>query len=473
MNWVGIGTDLLKYLILAVKVFVGIVLLMLLYVVFNFIFGFKSSEFVRVALTSSAESDLIVTSFAQVDLLHLRNRRDEITLPSEASAKNFEAVVDKSFENAKAFCLHSYEVVFGYPSLADERKRVSEWDEGAGGAPLAEPEIVAINVLRSENAPDSSTLWCQQKNLQHHRDSLLREQLRFALAHDGVLAEHVNHGQLLLATTLGQANPECRASAESNASAACLTTHLRRFREQEADRQAAELQTLETEQLGPLLERRESLGADESDALAGSIDELMAEALQLRRAVQQNRRYASLGADVASIVLTFSTTLGVSEERKRFLGLWTSKRFYLQRDISRVYYGTRISPSAVRTRRQRFGPDSIEVVLPTPSIIAMDRYSSFVVARNKIEGKSRSKQSLANYLNQQILTHVERGITRFHKRAVEVAESIMVSRVPSYFGLDGVEYEVRFVGERSFEPNLEFLAGVLDLDSSDTEEPAE
>lgn len=467
------ATQLLEWFILMIKVVLVGVVVMILFSVWKFMFGFKHSEFSRVALTSSAENDLVVTSYAQVDLLFLAKRGNEILIPSPQTLNNYEQVVNKEFGSAKQYCLHSYEVTFGYPSLSAMREQQPGVDE----PPVAEPDIVSINTLRSENAPDSSTGWCLRKNLKTRRDNLINE-LRFAMEYDEVLHDHLTHGQLVLASILDLANSECLASDKQNATAnetkqTCYQDKLVTYWQRQSEKSLAGADELAAGIAANRKAFNQLVSPEQAKALTTKLHALSSQAFSLKTSAAAQQRAAARGGDVASLVLTFSSTLGISQERKRFLGLWTSKRFYLQRDIAKVYYGTQLAPTNITTSWNFLTPNRVVLEFARPDIIAIDRHASFVATRNKIEKKdNKSTQSLANYLNHQILTNLEQGIKRFHPRAVQAAESILINRAPAYFDLEDLEYEIKFRPPKRFDPNLFFNPGVLDIQPSETEPDA-
>jgi len=464
-------TELIQWSMLLIKFFILIIAILLIFKVWKFFFGFSHHEFVNTALTSSTESDLIVTGFAQVDLLYLKNGGSELIVPSKITeGENVSSLQEKivlELPKAKEYCLHTYELAFGYRSLAAEKG----YYPGAGESPVREPEIISINTLRTENAPDNSTVWCQKKNLKPRRDDL-RAELKFAMEYDEIWESHIYHGQKVLARALDLANKKCREIND------IVDT------KNETECKELELITYLGEKQKELVDDKNSIEAALSNIKMQKNSLAVTSPLKLtalnKRALEQTNKLivvdkkvrahesalASVDANVASIVLTFSNIFGVSQERRNWI-FFKSKKFLLQRDIAKVYYGAPISPSSIRTKSNLFGPRSISILLQKPNIIAVDRYTSFVVSRNKIDNTNDNNSSLAGYINQQILNSLSSGIARYHNSAVSASEKIMLDRISEYYNLEGVDYDVEFRQSKSGKPSLNFVKGLIDLTSSE------
>ena len=155
-------------------------------------------------IVSIGESRQLFTSLAHVDVLLLKN--------NEKWGHTFNQDV---LNNSTGFCLHTYAVTFGYDANIIDNSRKSKQ--------LIDPDILTINPVRAESAPQQISRECEEVNLQSRRDHLKVIIKDVLDTQDRVLSEHMLRGRAALATTIDMYDSDC---FEEQAPSNCMVSKL-------------------------------------------------------------------------------------------------------------------------------------------------------------------------------------------------------------------------------------------------------
>ena len=373
------------------------------------------------SLQSVAESDALITSLAQVDVLWIASKGEDGT----SLALEFPPAETK----VEAFCLHTYEVAFGYTSL----RGVDALDGDAG---LPAPEMMAIQTLRSEAAPVEQTAACLEKNAGSRRGDL-EDAIAEVLHRDGVLGEHEVQGRLTLAVARDFGRPEC-------------------FQTQPAEGCALRLVVEQTEEL-PTRARARS-----SPRLEGSLGNTQVESALLPTETSEeivgalDPSLIEVAPGLGAVRVTFSLVSGVNQKRRWAL-FFEREGFLLQRDVAVVTYGSYVAYAPfVETqsplRRLLWGASAPRVVrISEPTVLAVDRWTADLFTHRKIEKEGEDGLTMAAFLNQRMLALLESGLARVHDRATASARAILTRRLLARFPDQSLD--IRFEG-RSQPPSI-------------------
>ena len=394
---------------------------------------------------------------------------------------------------AFGYCVHSYELAFGYPSLADFQnsldRQVADLPDDVDIATridtlrIPNPEILALHILNTQLQPPINTDDCMRKNESGKRRTALEEELWAVLEHDRVKQVHIKQAQFAAVTLVdairdgcsaGQADDSGAKATESQGSERklCWRKLLTRSWQRSAEQvQISERQLSELIAQAAWLRQQSTLGADALAALpnvgvmATDIEPKAIEnfdAAGIDATVQQiSTRVDTLNAELqafageesalfadaaglGAVQVTISTLFGMDTAWRPWY--WKDQEgVYLQRDVTNIVYGSSVAPTAIRPPASdpvnRIGL----VRLKAPAILSRDRRTSFVLQTGSPTAWTKGTEgnvegNIGAFVTDSINGSVDNVERRIRRRAIDSAEALLRQRVANWFR-GGVQIE--------------------------------
>lgn len=457
-------------------------------------------------------NDQLVTSIAGVDMLWVtypesgKNRREysliQVLDRQIADQELRDAIYPPDGEvsaeiNKFGYCVHSYEIAFGYPSFADFQSslesqvaaRVSAGDavNASTGFRVPPPEILALNPLGSQVQPPVNTDDCMRKNTEGNQRATLKQEIWAVLARDRVQQVHIKQAQFAAVTLVDaisgacapKLDPQSTEPAEPQPDAetsdgVCWRDLLREAWEQsdktvQASQEKLEILLAQSAWLEANVALEDaamenlSLVSAQFDSVEPAVieefdvsnftaqaqslaDSIAATDQQLRGWAAEESALLADAAGLGAIQVTISTLFGMDTAWRPWY--WADQEgIYLQRDVTSIVYGSSIAPTEIRPPRPFAGDATATVRLKPPSELSRDRRTSFVMqtgnsaAWEKGAGKT-VKENLGSFVTRSINESVNSVERRVRHRALDSAEAMLRNRVTNWF--DGeviIEFE--------------------------------
>jgi hypothetical protein len=309
------------------------------------------------------------------------------------------------------YCAHSYEIVVGYPSFAAFRRELEAQPASPADAAFPLPGILALDIKSSRASPTETTAACMQKNLSQAQAGRERTQQEILdiMEYDGVKELHMKQAQLSAVTLVDSITGACAATPvdDDDAGNAPISD----------DRGVCWGEILagqwELEAAGgPDLEPTRSFGQAVPLAFADA-------------------------AGIGAVQITISTLFGMDTAWRPWY--WFDRQgVYLQRDVTKIVYGSSVSPIAAIEPRSVLGERATRIVLRRPSELSRDRRTSFALQTGRSGVWDRvaeqKDQNLAAYVTGEINAAVDGAERSIHDRAIVSAEVLIRQRVMNWFG---------------------------------------
>lgn len=459
-------------------------------------------------------NDQLVTSIAGVDMLWVtypesgRNRREysliQILDRQIADQKLRNAIYPPNGEvsaeiNKFGYCVHSYEIAFGYPSFADfqtslesqvaDRVSAGESVDTLTGIRFPPPEILALNPLGSQVQPPVNTDDCMRKNTEGNQRATLKQDIWAVLARDRVQQVHVKQAQFAAVTLVDAISGACapkpgsqaaettdpqpeaatndgvcwrkllseaweRSDETLHASEAKLEMLLAQsawleanIAQEDAALESLTLMSSQFDSVAPVV--IEGFEASNLTVAAQSLaDNIGSTDLQLRGWAAEESALLADAAGLGAIQVTISTLFGMDTAWRPWY--WVDQEgIYLQRDVTSIVYGSSIAPTEIRPPRPLLGDPTGTVRLKPPSELSRDRRTSFVMQTGKAAAWEKGagelvKENLGSFVTRSINQSVSSVERRVRHRALESAEAMLRNRVTNWFdGAVNIEFEDR------------------------------
>jgi len=148
-------------------------------------------------------------------------------------------------------------------------------------------------------------------------------------------------------------------------------------------------------------------------------------------------------AGIGAAQVTISTLFGMDTSWQPWY--WFDRKgVFLQRDVTRIVYGSAVSPVAALEPRTILGESNTRLVMRRPSELSRDRQTSFTVqtGKNVWDRAAAAKgENLAAYVTKEINSSVSAAERSIRERAIVSAEALIRQRILNWFnGEVGVEF---------------------------------
>ncbi|MGH8168278.1 MAG: hypothetical protein ACREQ1_13630, partial [Woeseiaceae bacterium] len=422
----------------------------------------EPETYLRTDLVTAQESDSFITGFAMLSLLLFDVGTSQL--------EPFEVIEDRERRrNVKGFCYRLYELAIGYDSLW---ATVKDAEASLGTEiEIGEPRVLAADIVEArQGGDDTSQLECDRLNQVGGdvTNDVRLDRLEQALIDNGQWDSHVRHARNVVttfSTTIAERRREVlelRIEKLEHASRGLNDTttagEYNEWLEEARD-------DLDATTEGPAAGERASLkrstgiaALDEATPLEdsaamqdrgpggkpGQLDEakktigaaLGAEASQSRLA------FADAGGFLGTLKLTF-TTVGIFSQTARKWLFWEEAHFYVRKDFADATYGSDFMLDFTRSRGGPFSPRRLEVTLPEPYLLALDRYTTTVVA-NPPDFRLDSDGDTGNMIEQNMKDDLQRQIDRVEPQAIRFAQALLTAQIQQLVQADVAEVSVRF-----------------------------
>jgi hypothetical protein len=370
------------------------------------------------------------------------DRRDRAARRADANAA----------KKPMVYCAHSYEIVVGYPSLSELRASLvaAVVANGAEKAEMPAPELLALDVVNSRTNPPERTRECMLRNETSQR-LRTKSDLQDVMKKDGVYELHQKQGQLAAASLLDAISGACEPDQPKGTASKSVAT-------------APPAGGTSSTSGAP------ALSAPMSDAAA----EAAVKATCWRRVLRDRWRphadpnaltlesragASALAADsagIGAVQVTISTLFGMDAAWRPWY--WFDREgVYLQRDVTRIVYGSPLAPIATVERPDLLGEGVPRLVLHRPDELSRDRETSFATQTGAVwdHVAEENKENLATYVTGEINKSVARAEQSIRGRALMTAEALIRQRVFNWF--DG-RVAVEFGGDGAKENPLPLIS---------------
>jgi hypothetical protein len=423
----------------------------------------EPETYLRTDLVNAQESDTFITGFAMVSLVQFDIGEPQLKPFSYISSGNNRSKIE-------GFCYRLFELAIGYDSLWATIKN-AEASRGSD-IEIPPPRVLAADVVEArQGGDDTSQRKCDRINLvaQGISNDDRRARLQQALEDNSQWDSHVRHARNVVttfsatiaerrqqvlenrldgleeaserldsATTAGEYNDWLDETREDLAETAMDEREgergaFRRTTGIEALDQATRLEEPEVrdargdEVSGPVREVRETL--------AGALDD---EASRTRLAL------ADAGGFLGTLKLTFST-IGIFTQEKRRWVFWKNGQFYIRQDFADATYGSDFTLDIARSRGGLFGPRRLEVTVPEPYLLALDRYTT-VIASDPRSFRLKLEDDTGETIEESMKEDLQRQIDRVEPQAIRFAKAMLTSQIQQLVQAEVSEVSVRFSG---------------------------
>lgn len=427
----------------------------------------EPETYLRTDLVNAQESDAFITGFAIVALVQFDVGRDDLVPFSFIEP-------EANREDVKGFCYRLYELAIGYDSLWATVKS-AEAQQGSE-VKIDPPRVLAADVIEARQGGDrTSQAKCDRINLVSGdtTNDVRLEKLRQSLVENQQWDSHVRHAANVVTTfsatiaerrrvvfdnrldKLETASRELGSTATTEQYNAWLKTSRENLSVPAEDggerslRRSTEIDELDNAQ--PLPEttttddrgstQRRSLLADTKNAIGGALE---SEASSVRLAM------ADAGGFLGTLKLTFST-IGIFTQEARKWIFWKSGQFYIRQDFADATYGSDFTLDLARSRGGLFSPRRLEITVPEPYLLSLDRYTKLIVAkpeqfRIKIDGDT------GNTIEAAMKADLQEQIDRVEPQAIRFAKALLTTQIQQLVQAEVSEVSVRFAERDSTSP---------------------
>jgi hypothetical protein len=426
------------------------------------------TTYLRTDLINAQQSDNFYSGFATVALVRFDTGGSEL--------EKFSVVTEPSGPSRiEGFCYRLYDVSIGYPSLqaaldTSESSIASSETESEAVASIPEPKVLSGNVIEARHGGSATQLMCDSINHvtpdRPNEDRL--EMLRETLVDNGQWESHVKHARNVI-TAFSRSLVEQRKAVVENRIESVEKS--RASLEQVSD--AAGFQRWRTETLANLAEQPQgqqsqsaramgpSTGIDDLDAILNSPQPLSPEGTRERgvnplTALKERidgvfadelentqLRLSDAGGYLGALKLTFSTIGIFSKEDGRWF--WKSDDFYIRQDLADATYGSDFTLDVSRSPVRLFGLKRLEITIPEPRLLALDRYTKVLVTDDDKFAWPEDGTALGTSIERRLAGDLKEQVQRVEPHAIRFAEAAMTAQIHALVETDVGEVQVRFV----------------------------
>lgn len=352
-----------------------------------------------------------------------------------------------------SYCAHSYELVLGYESFSDLRAELESAAASNDEIRIRPPKILALDIAKSRVHPPAETDACMRRNGVAEARQDTEADIWSILEYDGIKEMHIKQGQLTAATLIDSITGACIATPDS---------------EDDGD--------VEQDSTGGGSDRicwRDKLieqwKADESEAGEAGDTDLSFGIFSFGTPGERAERLA-LSADAAgmgALQVTISTLFGMDTSWRPWY--WFDREgIYLQRDITRIVYGSPVAPLAALEPRRVLGEDVTRMIMRTPTELSRDRQNNFALQTGKDVvwekvAENAVEQNLAAYVTARINASVSEAELSIRERAVFAAEALIRRRI---LGWSDGNISVEFRDGSGNDAGLDLLTSISTIEQS-------
>ncbi len=423
------------------------------------------TTYLRTDLVNAQQSDAFFTGFATVAVVQFDTGHDDL--------KPFEIIEDENYQKkVSGYCYRLYEVSIGYPSLQaavknSESLMATPMNEIETLEAIVAPQVLSGNVVEARHGGSVTQYKCDDLNVvSEDRPNVDRlDKLRKALVANRQWSSHVNHGRNVLTTFSKRLADQRRALIESRIEAidASRESLVRvsnaddlegwknntrnALADENRNSQQPAARGIETStgiaKLDEILvaadlsrsEEPEARGSGQIDKLKQTINGIFAQELSGAR-----ERLSDVGGYLGSLKLTFSTIGIFGQEKGRWF--WKRDEFYVRQDLADATYGSDFALDVSRTRAGLFGPKRLEITVPEPRLLALDRYTTVLVSNpRKFKRKNDDEGAeIENALSGDLAAQ----LARVEPHAIRFSEAAMTAQIYALVEADVAEVRVRF-----------------------------
>lgn len=429
----------------------------------------EPDTYLRTDLVNAQESDSFVTGFAMVALVQFD--------VGEAELKPFSFIVaEQNRRRVKGFCYRLYELAIGYESLWATVQSA----EAARGTEVQiyPPRVLAADVVEArQGGDDTSQAKCDRINLVNGAttNDVRLGRLQQALTDNDQWDSHVRHARNVVttfSTTIAERRKtvlqnrldrleDAGAGLDSATTASDYNKWLKETRQQlseSADDGANGERTLrkttgidlidnateladssaqdtrgQPRELNPLRAAKNAIGGA-LDSEAGSVRFSMADA----------------GGFLGTLKLTFST-IGIFTQEARKWVFWKDGEFYIRQDFADATYGSDFTLDLARSRGGLFAPKRLEITVPEPYLLSLDRYTTVIVSKPR-SFRLDIKGDTGNTIEAAMKGDLQQQIDRVEPHAIRFAKALLTSQIQQLVQAEVAEVSVRFAGGESASP---------------------
>ncbi len=421
------------------------------------------TTYLRTDLINAQQSDTFYTGFATVALVRFDTGGRE--LQPFSFIEN-----ERNSDDVDGFCYRLYEVSIGYPSLKaaienSESSTTTPQNEDEALATIEEPEVLSGNVIEARHGGSATQYLCDRLN-EATADRPNAERLatlKRTLIENEQWDSHVSHARNVL-TAFSRSLAARRQSIIENR----IDAMDERRRALTAVADAAQLDEWKAETRSALaveesgrqgqraLDRRSRTGISDLDEILdepgvpqgtqergiGPLD-VLKQTLDLifsRELLHARVRLADAGGYLGSLKLTFSTIGIFGQERGRWF--WKRGEFYIRQDLADATYGSDFALDVSRMTVGLFGPKRLEITVPEPRLLALDRYTKVLVA--KPPKFKRAGDEEGTQIEDALSGDLARQLARVEPQAIRFAQAAMTAHIHALVESDVGEVRIRF-----------------------------
>ncbi len=427
----------------------------------------EPETYLRTDLVNAQESDAFVTGFAMVALVQFDTGRDKLVAFSFIEP-------EANRRDVKGFCYRLYELVIGYDSLWATVKS-AEARQGSE-VQIDPPRVLAADVVEArQGGDDTSQAKCDRINLVsgETNNGARLAMLQQSLVDNNQWDSHVRHATNVITTFSATIAARRRAVFDNRldnletasrglagtATVAQYNEWLERSREglsvaasDEGTRELRRTTNIEAlDSAQPLPETRgiddrgesqsRGLLGDAKDAIGGALE---SEASHVRLAI------ADAGGFLGTLKLTFST-IGIFTQQARKWVFWKNGQFYIRQDFADATYGSDFTLDLARSRGGLFAPRRLEITVPEPYLLALDRYTTVIVARPD-DFQLKLEDDTGNTIEAAMKADLQTQIDRVEPQAIRFAKALLTTQIQQLVEADVSEVRVRFAERDSASP---------------------
>lgn len=421
------------------------------------------TTYLRTDLINAQQSESFHTGFATVAMVRFETGGSELQPFSYVDNEANQGSID-------GYCYRLFEVSIGYPSLgaaiaSSESSLESAASDEAALVAITEPQVLTGNVLDARHGGSATQRRCDELNkIGNDRSNAERlESLKEILISNNQWDSHVEHARNVLTAFSATLAERRRAVAAQRADA------LGDRRDALGDVSSPDdLQEWKTQTRAALALRetdgdstrrdgvRPPTGIADLDQILNTVErspdignlKTTLDGILGRELDGAQLRLAGAGGYLGSLKLTFSTIGIFGQQAGRWF--WKRDQFYIRQDLADAIYGSDFALDVSRRTVGLFGPKRLEIIVPEPTLLALDRYTATLVA--KPDDFKRDNDAEGSEIEMALSTDLAAQLAHVEPQAIRFAKAALTAQIHALVAADVGEIRVRFTPGDSAPP---------------------